>query len=155
VEQRKYEFTGETLQYANRTLKRIRRLSDGLVGGYIESERNLSHKDSCFVYGNAQVYGSARVFDSALVSGDARVCNKDNINRPSEVLNIVGLPWGITFVPTGVRVGCQQVNYTELTEERLIAIAEQHRVTNPQLYVKLILAAATSYQELQKMEGKV
>jgi len=69
----KYEFTGETKKFNGITLRRIRRLSDGLVGGWIESEANLSHKGKCFVYGDAQVYGNARVSDSAWVSGNARV----------------------------------------------------------------------------------
>ena len=38
---KKYEFTGETKEVFGRTLHRIKRLSDGLVGGWIESEDNL------------------------------------------------------------------------------------------------------------------
>ena len=49
----KYEFTGETktIDFCGRfiTLKRIRRIKDGFIGGWIEKEENLSHKGICFV----------------------------------------------------------------------------------------------------------
>ena len=66
---RKYEFTGET----RGALKRIRRLSDGLVGGWIESERNLDHEGKCFIYDSAVVSGSAVVRDSAVVCDSADI----------------------------------------------------------------------------------
>ena len=46
----KYEFTGETKVFDEVTFNRIRRLSDGLVGGWLEKESNLSHEGECFVY---------------------------------------------------------------------------------------------------------
>jgi len=52
---KKYEFTGETINHDNRILRRVRRISDGLIGGFIESEDNLSHKDNAWVSGDAQV----------------------------------------------------------------------------------------------------
>jgi hypothetical protein len=84
----KYEFIGETKKFNGITLRRIRRLSDGLVGGWIESEANLSHKGKCFVYGDTRVYGDARVYGNARVYGDtrvygnARVYGDTRIDRP-------------------------------------------------------------------------
>jgi len=69
MQTKKYEFVGET----KRGLRRIRRISDGMIGGWIESESNLSHEGDCFVYDDARVYGNARVIDDALVSGEAQV----------------------------------------------------------------------------------
>lgn len=71
--QRKYEFTGETLEVAGRTLRRIRRLSDGLRGGWIEREENLSHEGSCFVYDHGKVSDHARVTGDATVRNYAKV----------------------------------------------------------------------------------
>ena len=51
----------------------------GDLGGYIESEKNLSHEGrawvsgSAIVTGNAYVFGNARVYGMARVYGDARV----------------------------------------------------------------------------------
>lgn len=70
----KYEFVpGDTKVIApGRTVKRIRALvaiaalgvAPGDVGGYVESEKNLTH-----VSGNAWVSGNARVYGDALIAG--------------------------------------------------------------------------------------
>ena len=51
----------------------------GTIGGFVESEDNLSHGGECWIYddarvsGNAYVFGDARVFGHAKVSDDAKV----------------------------------------------------------------------------------
>lgn len=71
---RKYEFTGETkVLDSERILQRIRRLSDGALGGWIEKESNLSHDGDCWVGKDACVYGNAKVRDNARVTGQAIV----------------------------------------------------------------------------------
>ena len=70
---RKYEFTGKTQNYDGAILRQIRRISDGEVGGWIESEHNLSHQSDCWVFGNAKVFGDANVSGNACVYGDANV----------------------------------------------------------------------------------
>ena len=82
---KKYELTKETIEVKGRTLYRIKRLSDGLLGGYIESERNLSQDGTCFVYDKAHVYGSARVSGSALVSGSAQVSDSARVSGSAQV----------------------------------------------------------------------
>ena len=70
---RKYELTDETKIYSGITLHRIKSLVDfgcinaGEIGGWIETEDNLSQ------YGNAWVGGNAIVRDSAHVGGNAIV----------------------------------------------------------------------------------
>ena len=65
--ERKYELTGETKKSCTKTLHRIRALRDfgsvraGDLGGWVESEENLSHEGDCWVYGHAQVHGDAQV----------------------------------------------------------------------------------------------
>lgn len=69
TELKKYEFTGETLEYGGKTLRRIRAVRDfgnvksGELGGWIESEENLSHS------GNARVFGNARVSSESEIKG--------------------------------------------------------------------------------------
>ena len=76
---KKYRLTEETTKVGNRTLYRIQALRDfgnvtkGDIGGYIESEKNLSQDGNAWVYGNARVYGDARVSGNAQVSGDADI----------------------------------------------------------------------------------
>ena len=57
--------------------KRVRALRDfgdvtsGELGGWIESESNLSQDGDAWVYGAARVSGDARVYGDAQVSGNA------------------------------------------------------------------------------------
>lgn len=87
----KYKLTGETRMLRGHTLHRVRALKDfgsikaGDLGGWVESESNLSQDGNCWVssdavvcgsanvYGDAQVCGNAEVFGNAIVCGDARV----------------------------------------------------------------------------------
>ena len=65
----KYEFTGERKKHRGTTVYRIRRLRDGLIGGWIEKEENLSNDGNCFVYDDAAVCDKAEVEGHAHVSG--------------------------------------------------------------------------------------
>ena len=88
----KYEFTGETTTLFNGTvLHRIRALKDfseickGDLGGWIESEKNLSQNGNAWVYDNARVYGNAEVYGNAWVSGDAGVYGNAKVYNNAEV----------------------------------------------------------------------
>lgn len=105
----KYEFTGETKNYEGHILHRIKRLSDNVIGGWIEKEENLSQDGSCWVsngakvyddariydnatiwtyahvYGNAKVYGNATVYDKAVVYDDAQVYGNANVYGKAKV----------------------------------------------------------------------
>jgi hypothetical protein len=82
---KKYEFTGEIKKVKGVTLRRLRRLSDGLLGGWVEKEENLSHEGNCFVFGNAQVYGDACVCGNARVSEDAQVAGNAWVSGTARV----------------------------------------------------------------------
>lgn len=74
----KYELTDET---NGSGLRRIRALRDiprygvkeGDLGGWVESEGNLTQEGDCWVFDNAQVCGNAQVFGNAMVCGNAQV----------------------------------------------------------------------------------
>ena len=82
---RKYEFTGETMERSGRTLYRIRAVRDfgevkaGDLGGWIETESNLSNDGNAWVSGNAWVYGDAEVSGNAWVYGNAEVSGRKHI----------------------------------------------------------------------------
>ncbi|MBQ7417958.1 MAG: hypothetical protein IJV18_07730, partial [Acidaminococcaceae bacterium] len=83
----KFALTGESNVIVNEntgdeyTVYRIRALKDipeknvktGDLGGFVESEDNLSHFNSCWVAGDAAVYDGASVEDNALVKDNALV----------------------------------------------------------------------------------
>ena len=83
----KYELTDETTKLKNgKTGHRIKALVDigddvkaGDLGGFIEQERNLSHKGSAWVFDNAMVEDVARVF------GNAKVCNNAVVSYCAKV----------------------------------------------------------------------
>lgn len=95
--EKKYEFTDESINVFDLTLRRIRALRDGTyfrkgdLGGFIKDESNLSHEGECWVskYGrvfmnakvseNAVVDEEAEVFGSALICGNARIFGKAKI----------------------------------------------------------------------------
>ena len=91
--EKKYEMTGETREVLCHTLHRIRALrkffevKPGDLGGWIESESNLSHEDIAWVGGeacvleNARVYGSARVYDHTLIRGETHVGGEECISE--------------------------------------------------------------------------
>lgn len=68
---KKYRLTDDKIIVGCRTLSRIQALRDfgdvkeGEFGGWIESEKNLSHEGSAWIYGNAWVYGDADIKHSS------------------------------------------------------------------------------------------
>lgn len=88
----KYELTKDSIVLGEHKLYRIKALKDfgdvkaGDLGGYIESEKNLSHEDNCWVYDNAKVYGDSTIADNAKVKDTASVVNSD-IKNNAEVFD--------------------------------------------------------------------
>lgn len=92
---RKYRLTEETITITRNgmevTLHRIEALRDfadvkaGDLGGFVESEANLSHDGDCWVYDTAKVYGDAEVYGDANVHGNANVYDNAWIYGNAEV----------------------------------------------------------------------
>lgn len=82
---KKYKLTDETIKVDGTTLYRIRALKDfdevkeGDLGGFVESEWNLSHDDNCWVGGNACIYQNAYISENAKVYDDAEVYNNAKV----------------------------------------------------------------------------
>ena len=94
----------DVIEVNNTTLYRIKALvyipecgiKIGDIGGYIHSEKNLSHEGHCWVYGNAQVYGDARVCGDAQISGNASVYGNADISGNASVygnVQVSGNAW--------------------------------------------------------------
>lgn len=88
---KKYELTEQTINLPGTTLYRIRALVDfgnveaGDFGGYIASEKNLSHTGKCWVGGEAWAYGNSEVCENAVVCENAKVCGETKICGESVV----------------------------------------------------------------------
>lgn len=92
---KKYEFTDETklVHLIDRSvvLHRIRAVMSfgdvkaGDIGGWIETEENLSHDGNAWVAENAQVYDNAQVSDNAVVFGNAQVHSSAQVFQNAKV----------------------------------------------------------------------
>ena len=79
----KYALANETTIASEHVLHRVKALKDlaciGQLGGWVETERNLSVSGNAWVaedahvFGDAQVLGDSLLFGDATVSGNARV----------------------------------------------------------------------------------
>jgi carbonic anhydrase/acetyltransferase-like protein (isoleucine patch superfamily) len=127
---KKYEFTGETLIEDGIVLRQIRALrsiggeAKGNVGGWIESERNLSHEGECWVeegsvvYGDVCVLGDARVMGSSVIRGESIIIRDEACVRDSTVEGLnVGI-FGNAFVDDNSHIqgnNCQIGNSAVIT----------------------------------------
>ena len=120
----KYELIGEPNEYG---LRQIRYLKDlpginaGELGGWLESEKNLSQ------YGDARVSGNAWVFGDARVSGDAQVYG----DTDWLVVSPIGSRDGSTTITKGkkgdiVNCGC----FTGSIDEFLERVTKTHGDNN-------------------------
>ena len=67
--------------YRVKALRDFNDVKKGDIGGYIQSENNLSQLDYCWIYDNARIYNNAVICD------DARVCDNARIWGDSKILN--------------------------------------------------------------------
>jgi len=89
---KKYELTDESMKLPNGvTVYRIKALRDfadvkeGQLGGFVQSEYNLSHTDNAWAYHDAMVFGSARVIGNAQVYGTATVKDSAKVEDSAKV----------------------------------------------------------------------
>ena len=72
--------------YRIKALKNFASVKVGELGGYVASERSLSHKGKCWVADNAIVTNHARVCGDATVEDEAVVCGFATVRDRAEVL---------------------------------------------------------------------
>ena len=102
---KKYRLTNNTIVYEGRTLYQIEALitiyphddeednywepsivEEGSLGGYIESENNLSHIGKAWIKDNAKVLGNSKVLDNAIVCEDSSVENNSSVYGDAMIL---------------------------------------------------------------------
>lgn len=100
---KKYELLDETIEHNGRTLYRIKALKDfddvkrGDLGGYVQSENNLSHEDNCWLYDKSKVYDLAKVskftkmydhsemFDKAMSGGQTKISGYAKVHESAVI----------------------------------------------------------------------
>jgi hypothetical protein len=90
---KQYELTKNITQLPCGTiLHRIRAIRDiskdvtaGTLGGWVESEHNLSQNGTSWIYGEAKCYGQGRVSKKAMLYGEASVYGKGYVTDSARV----------------------------------------------------------------------
>ena len=97
--EKKYELIPSDIEglFRIKALKDFNDVKKGDIGGYVESEDNLSQYNDCWIYDNAQVCdnavvigkaivcGNARVYDNAVVISKAIVCDNARVRNNAQV----------------------------------------------------------------------
>ncbi|WP_405317239.1 hypothetical protein [Faecalibacillus faecis] len=84
---KKYELTDEIKNIRGKTLHRIRALRNfsnikaGDLGGFIESEKNLSHDGICWIYDNAMAMDSAQILENAFIYNKAKIMDNAKVSE--------------------------------------------------------------------------
>ena len=84
---KKYELlkSGKPGLFRIKALRSFSDVKEGDIGGYVESEDNLSHDGNCWIYDNATAFSKARVVHNAvlrnnsLIYGNAYACDNSKI----------------------------------------------------------------------------
>ena len=77
--EKKYILTEETKEVGGHILHKIQAVRDfgdvqkGDLGGWVESEENLSHDGNCWVSGNGRVFGNGEVSSNARIGVNAYI----------------------------------------------------------------------------------
>lgn len=131
MENKKYEFTGETKEFCDYTLHRIRALVDivdientvrkGELGGWIESEENLSHEGNCWVGEGCHVCGGARVYENAHVMGNSFVMLGSEVYGDAYVIDRAEVTHNSKVYGSAVVMGNSIVNGADVYDHATIA----------------------------------
>lgn len=85
-----YNMNGKTL-YRIIAIRNFGDIKKGEIGGFVESERNLSHNGNCWIHDDAKVYekgkvyGDAQIYDHSMVYGKAKVYGHAKLFKSSLV----------------------------------------------------------------------
>ena len=71
--------------YRIKAIRNFGNVKAGDIGGFIQSENNLSHDGNCWVYNNAKVFGNARVSDNSIIQNNAKVFGNASISDNAKI----------------------------------------------------------------------
>lgn len=79
--EKKYRLTDETIEFNGVKLHRIEALKyfsvvkKGDKGGFVQSEKNLSQLDNCWIFDDSKAIGNSLVSKNAVLSGNSIICD--------------------------------------------------------------------------------
>lgn len=115
---KKYKLTKETITADGHVLYRIQALRGfyscgftlhvGSLGGFVESEANLSQEGNCWIGYNAMVYGNAYVCDNAEIRGTSKIFGRALVKDKASIYS-GALIYGHAKVKDRAQVGVDVV----------------------------------------------
>jgi len=99
IQDSKINFFGRTL-FRIKATKTFGHVKEGDLGGYIESEKNLTQ-----ISGDAWIGGNARIGGNAWIRGNARIWGDEKID--CKITSLTTEIWTITF-GNQIMIGCQR-----------------------------------------------
>ena len=130
----KYELSDQSIEVGGRTLRRVKALrdfsdvSEGDLGGYVESLDNLSQNGDCWVSGDAHVYGDAQVYGDAWVYWDAHVWGDAYVSTGYHITDISSTPTTQSTTNTPRSTNIQSIPNQQYSLDTLIKRANLGRV---------------------------
>jgi hypothetical protein len=118
--------TGATL-YRIKALKAFGNVKAEELGGYVESEVNLSQDGDAWVYGSAQVFGDARVY------GDVKVSKTPIV--------ISGVKHTITITESHIFIGCEGHTIAHW-KKNIVTIGKANGYSNGEIKNTIVLLKA-------------
>ena len=91
--EKKYRLTDETIEFNGVKLYRIEALKDfgdvkkGEQGGFVQSEKNLSQFENCWICDDAKAYGDSFVAENAVLLDFAQICDDAIATGYSRIYN--------------------------------------------------------------------
>jgi len=73
--------------YRIQALKKLPGIKIGDLGGFVETEQNLSHDGNCWINHDAKVIGKARVFGNAMIESQATIMGAAKVYDNARVFN--------------------------------------------------------------------
>ena len=137
-----------------RALQDIERfgIKKGDLGGWIQSELNLSQEGDAWVSGNARVYGNAWVSGNARVSGNAQVKKFENLFFASPIAN----GYFITLHRTGkghqINIGCWSGTIDELLPKVRTRNLTEQQVAEYEALVPLLQKRIDSWKPAEPVK---
>lgn len=93
--EKKYELIPSDKEglYRVKALKDFSNVKKGDIGGFIQSENNLSHNGNCWIYNDAIVGDDTRIVENAVIRDRAVVCDNAVVYGNAQILNYAQV-WG-------------------------------------------------------------
>lgn len=158
MEQKKYRLTAETMRFNGVMLHRIKALKDfgdveaGELGGWVESEKNLSQEGNCWIAMEAKAYGGAEIGDNAVLTWNAIACENSTICNDTLVSD-ESVIRGFTYLHGNVEVYGKSVIDGEASLFGNVRVIDA-KVIDAEVYDNVIICDGAYVDGRIKIDGK-